>query len=63
MFKNKKILLFGSSGLLGSNFLRYCAKKKIKIVANINKTKAKNYQNFHKFVHIKLSDKKKLLNI
>lgn len=60
MFKNKKILLFGSSGLLGSNFLRYCAKKKIKIVANINKTKAKNYQNFHKFVHIKLSDKKKI---
>lgn len=61
MFKDKKILLFGSSGLLGSNFLRYCAKKKIKIVANIHKTKLKKYFNLHHTVNIELSDKKKII--
>ncbi len=62
MLKNKKILLFGSTGLLGSNFLRYCLKKKIKVVANIHNTKIQNLENLQSIINIKLSDKKEIIN-
>lgn len=57
----KKILIFGASGLLGLNFIKYCKKKKLEIFAHQNKNTIRenginivkfdvnNYQNLKKF--------------